>query len=593
MNEYTEEQKQFPESFNKSKSAESQFVQVETEQKPAPDKTEEEDKMTQVEFLIKLAEPCELFHTADKQCFATIPIDEHDEQHKHYETWPISNRGNGAFREWLRYQFYLSFGKPPTSQALQDAIGIIEAKALFEGKEMQTFIRTAGIDNKIYIDLCNDKWEAVEITPAGWRVIPDPPVKFRRAKGMLPLPDPVHGGKIEELRPFLNAADDSTWTLLVAWLIAAMRPIGPYPVLLLQGEQGSAKSTDAKGLRQNIDPSTTALRSTPREERDLMIAANNSWILSFDNLTGVTGWLSDAICRLATGGGFATRTLYGDDEETIFNATRPVMLNGIDDLASRHDLLDRALVVNLQAISEDKRIDEALFWGDFEALRPRILGALLDAIAVGLKNINQVHLDKLPRMADFAKWVTACEPALPWAAGEFMKAYAGNREDAIELALEADPVAVAIRELLTDREDWEGTAAELLGALAPHVSDAIQRSKAWPKSAKGISNRIRRAATFLRQTGIEAEFYRATGSRSRRIRLRGESFDAIDAIDADTTQTHAAQGFNGASQSASQNNIASQSCFVATQPEPLQDKECVASVAKKPSKFVDREVLSL
>ena len=155
------------------------------------------------------------------------------------------------------------------------------------GPELPVFTRMAEKDGAIYLDLANDQWEAVEVTPVGWRIISDPPVKFRRTKGMLPLPYPVRGGSIEELRRFVDALDDTTWRLLVAFLIAAMRPTGPYPVLILQGEQGTAKSTTERVLRELVDPSTAPLRTISRDERDLAIAGTNSWCIVFDNLSGI------------------------------------------------------------------------------------------------------------------------------------------------------------------------------------------------------------------------------------------------------------------------------------------------------------------
>ena len=439
----------------------------------------------------------------------------------HKETWPVSSKGSGPFRNWLRRIFFEKQGKPPGSQALQDAIGVLEAKAQFDGPEYPVFTRVAEHDGKIYIDLANEAWEAVEISPMGWRVISDCPVKFRRSKGMLPLPHPEAGGSIEELRQFLNIPDEDSWRLIVAWLLASLRPKGPYPILLLQGEQGSAKSTTSKVLRALIDPNTAPLRTAPRDERDLMITATNSWVINFDNLSGIPLWLSDALCRLATGGGFSTRTLYENDEETIFSACRPIIANGIDEIASRHDLLDRAIIIHLPPIPEENRKDEAQFWAEFEKARPRIFGALLDAISAGLRNIDSVHIDRLPRMADFAKWITACEEALPWPTGGFMEAYMENREEAIETALEGDIIAVAIKNLLEEREVWEGTASELLEALELFIDDTTKRSVVWPKNPRALSNRLRRCATFLRQTGIEVEFSReSTTVRRRLIRLK-------------------------------------------------------------------------
>src|SRR5262249_18831070 len=151
-----------------------------------------------------------------------------------------------------------------------------------------------------------------------------------------------------------------------------------------QGEQGSAKSTTTRVAAALIDP-CSLLRSMSRDEHSLAIAANKSWVVTIDNLSGLPPWMSDALCRLATGGGFAQRTKYSDDDETIFRATRPIVLNGIDDIAERPDLLDRAIVLNLPRITTDQRRTEQEFWGLFAAAAPKILGALLDAVSGGLK----------------------------------------------------------------------------------------------------------------------------------------------------------------------------------------------------------------
>ena len=203
-----------------------------------------------------------------------------------------------------------------------------------------------------------------------------------------------------------------------------MNPAGPYPILILTGEQGSAKTTTARVVRQLIDPFSPSVRSQPRDERDLMIAANNSWVISLDNLSGASQWLSDALCRISTGGGFATRELHTDSEEILFNSTRPIILNGIDDLGTSADLADRSLFITLPQIPEERRKTEREFWQSFEATRPRILGALLDAVSAALKNEEHVRIDRLPRMADFARWVyaSASSAQLPFNAQEFWTA---------------------------------------------------------------------------------------------------------------------------------------------------------------------------
>ena len=178
-------------------------------------------------------------------------------------------------------------------------------------------------DGRIYLDLADDRWRAVEIGPDGWQVITCPPVRFRRAAGMLPLPMPMRGGSIEALTSFFNLPTRSDFVLVVAWLLAALRHGGPYPLLAVSGEQGSAKTVLSKILRALIDPNAAPVRTAPREERDLFIAAGNGHLLAFDNLSDLPAWISDALCRLASGGSFAVRQLYTDRDEVLFQAARP------------------------------------------------------------------------------------------------------------------------------------------------------------------------------------------------------------------------------------------------------------------------------
>src|SRR5262249_50386953 len=173
--------------------------------------------------------------------------------------------------------------------------------------------------------------------------------------GMLGLREPRTGGSIDDLRSFLNVKSDDDFELALAWLLAAMRDRGPYPMLALMGEQGSAKSTFATILRSLVDPNTAALRSFPREDRDLLIAASNGWVVGYDKGGGLPSWLSDALCRRSAGGGFPTRKLYTDEEKQILKAQRPAVLNGIEDYVNRPDPADRTIFLTLEPIPEDRR----------------------------------------------------------------------------------------------------------------------------------------------------------------------------------------------------------------------------------------------
>jgi hypothetical protein len=469
---------------------------------------------TQAERLIRYVEAAYLFHTPDGEAYLTIAVDDHE------ETWPIKSY---RLKQYLVRRYYEDQGRAPNASALSDARETIAARAMFEGPEHKVYLRVAGHRGKVYLDLCNERREVVEVNPKDWRIIPSQksPVRFIRKDGAAPLPNPAAGGSVVDLREFLNVRDDNDFVLLVSWMVGALNPEGPYPVLPLQGEQGSAKSTTVRVVRSVVDPAVEPLRAPPRTERDLAIAASANWVPAFDNLSGLRGWLSDALCRLATGGGFATRELYSDDREVLFSQKRPVILNGIDSLAVAGDLRDRSIVLDLPNIPPSRKRTEKDFYRDLEAVRPRVLGALLDAVSAALRNRDAVQLAELPRMADFALWVSAAEEALPWEPGTFVRAYTKNRQDANELALDVDPVAVAIFSLMGDRNQWDGTATELLEALSALVPEDTRRSRSWPAAANALSNRMKRLAPSLRDHGIEYGDRPREGSAGiRKKRLR-------------------------------------------------------------------------
>ncbi len=465
---------------------------------------------TQADILIHLTGVVELFHTADGTAFADLDIN------GHRETWPVRAKG---FKRWLARQFYEKTHGAPSSEALQSALSVVEAKAHFDAPERPVYIRVGGTDGKLYLDLGDEAWRAIEITTVGWRVVENPPVRFRRAAGMQPLPVPVPGGSVETLRSFLNVRSDTDFVLVVAWALAVLRNRGPYPLIVLSGEQGSAKSTFSDILRSLLDPNTAPLRVLPREDRDLYISANNGYVLAFDNVSGLLPWISDTLCRLATGGGFAVRQLYTDQDEVLFAAMRPVILNGIEDIVTRPDLADRAVFLILEAIPEERRRSEAELWSAFNAERPRILGVLLDAVVHGLKMLPNTTLERLPRMADFALWATACETAL-WPAGTFSSAYSSNQNEAVENGIEADSVAAAVRAVIEEQTEWTGTATDLLDALAKAAGDRVAKSKTWPASPRALSGRLRRAATFLRKIGIEIDHVKEGRARARIIHIK-------------------------------------------------------------------------
>nr|CBX27137.1 hypothetical protein N47_A11660 [uncultured Desulfobacterium sp.] len=473
-------------------------------------------KPTQADFIMEMANKnAKFFHTSDYQSYAFI------ENCGHEEIWPLNS---DVFERWIYSLFYRNTKKSPSRIAFQNAIKSLESKALFDGPEEKVSLRFGEKDGAIYVDLANKSSDQVKITKDGWEIISlsKSPVKFRRMKGMLQLPEPKQGKSLEILKSMLNIDSEEDLIMIASWLIGAMRPSGPFPILILQGVQGSSKSTTAQMLKCLIDPSMVPIRTLPTSDWDLAISADASWLLNYDNLSKLTPKMSDAFCRVATGGGFGIRSRYTNRSEELFYSVRPMILNGIPDLAERHDLADRSLFINLPAMPAEKRKPESELWREFYDEQPYLLGALFNAVSVALKNYDNVKVSSLPRMADFAKWVIAAEPALSWGEGSFMKAYDENRKRAIEAAIESDHVASAVIRLVNETKKWSGTPTELKTVLDMYAPEQNGWKVDWPKASNVLSNRLMRAQSFLETKGIKVERGKS-GNRNITISMSEQS----------------------------------------------------------------------
>jgi len=455
----------------------------------------------------------EFFHDEYRKAYATVPVE------GHRETWRVKSRD---FRLWVMQTLYDLLQFAPPSKLVKECIEEFEMTAICRGERKNVYVRVAEHEGATYIDLCNDNWQAVEVTEDGWRVLDEPPVKFRRATGMTALPIPVESGNIQEVSRFLNIQHESI-VLLLSWLTFAFRT-GPYPVLAISGVQGAGKSTITRILRALIDPSVAELTTTPKSERDVAIAATNSHLIAMDNLSEISPELSDIMCRVATGGSFRTRELYTNDEEMIFTYRRPLAINGIEELALRPDLLDRSILIHVKPIAQEQRRDEQTFRQEFDNLRPQIFGGLLSVLVAGLRKVKDVKLSQSPRMADFARWGVAVEESLGFKPGEFLSAYNANIEEAHFSALDASPIANTLQAFLTEYGTFDGTALRLLQLLTTYVEahengsqKLVKKHPRFPKSANQLSAELARIEPNLNKRGIRVE--RGRTNRGRFIRL--------------------------------------------------------------------------
>lgn len=436
---------------------------------------------------------CELWHDADGNAFATITAESHNEH------WRIESTG---FRDWLAWLAHTEMSTAPSMETLKSACNALSGTAKFDGPEHEPYRRVAKADAGYWIDTGDENWSAILVTATGWKAVQKPPVRMLRNKATRPLPTPVSGGNLDALWDLVNVPENDRLFVL-SWILECYRSDTPYAVLELTGEQGAAKSSCQTVLRFFIDPNQVALRGKPKTVEDVFVAAANSHLVSYENLSGLSNDQSDALCTCATGGGYAARQLYTNGEESTLTAHCPVVLNGISPVVLRPDLLDRAISITLPKI--DNRITDTEIKKATDKAAPGIMGALLELFASALAVIPTVVIPhaQLPRMADFTILGEAIARVLGYPAGHFLAIYTEHRRTAIGRTIDASPVAAAMADYAERGNRYTGTVKGLLDDLTAHKPDH-ERDEYWPRSPKGLADAMRRYAPALRQMGITA-----------------------------------------------------------------------------------------
>lgn len=442
------------------------------------------------------------FHDPSGDAYATILID------GHFECWPVLSR---QYKQWLSGRAYQVSGKPPTKSSIKEAVEIVEAHAIFEEEEQLVFLRSARLGDEIFYDLGNHEWTEIRVSSSGWTIGESHSVNFVRNADMQELPIPVPGGGVESLRPLLNIGSDEEWHLYVGFILAALNPDGPYPILVVQGEQGSAKTSLTVASRRLIDPSRVPEQGFTKDGRNIMIAAKHNSLVCFDNVSQVPQDISDLLCRLSTGAGYRHRTLFSDFDEISFTVIRPIILNGIEEFVVAPDLADRSIHLFLERIPDNERVTIADFWERFDEIAPEVMGALLDAVVLALRVGQSRKPNELPRIADAAVWVDAGEPALGFETGSFLKALKANRDGQRRATVDLNPVADAIKKWFESRDckQIELIATEVIDAITPHIRD----ERLLPPDGRGMSTQLARVGPVLEAVNIRVKKLERTGSR--------------------------------------------------------------------------------
>ena len=406
-------------------------------------------------------------------------------------------------------------GVPFKKTDLADLNDALEAFAEQYGEAREVWIRVAPIEGGVEIDLGDEEHtqarimaDSVEIVKSGSNVA------FYRTVNAKPMAMPAKAGNLNLLRNYLNVRPSDA-VLMIAWISFILAhpktPSAKYPVLVLQGNEGSGKTSLCKNvIIRIIDPSEIGVQVFPHNAKDLAIAGQNAHVLCFDNLRGFTSNMADMLCIAATGGTITTRQLYTDADQQAIRLHVALVLNGIHQFIDQPDLAQRCLTVPLTPLDKANRKSEDEFVKEFEADLPAIMRGLFDLIASIFAHLPNVEITNPERMIDFVKWLAAMEMAEGVPVGVYQGLYSDTLQQGQLDALMDNPLAAAIIAFIDAHADesWSGTPAHLLTKLNEAVSFGTQRSREWPQNPIALSKRIAALQAGLFSQGIRIELTR-------------------------------------------------------------------------------------
>lgn len=470
----------------------------------------EEAKKSHADIAIEQALGYEdiFFHNSVEETFVAV------DKGNVYEVHRLEDK---KYQMLLRKRFYDELGKAISKDNINQAIGVLEAKALYEGAELEVYKRCAEVDGVTYYDLCDKESTIIRIDENGWGVDDTKQMLFIRKNNMGEQVMPIHYddllGLLNKYFRFKSKEDRILHAVsLVTRLIADI----PHPIEVIHGEKGASKTTTMRMNKSLIDPSPRDVTSMPKAIQDLAISINNTYMACYDNLDIISSERSDLLCIASTGGVYPKRKLYTNDEESMMSLKSKITLNGINVVAIKADLIDRCILLALERISESERMEERLLWSSFNEDKPKILGAILTALSRAKRIYPTLKLTKLGRMADFTMWGYAVAEALEIGGDEFLKAYLNNQKKANQEAVESNPVATALIKYMEENSNFTGTVTNLLTVLnqVAEVEQIDTTSKLWAKEPNVLSRRLNEMKSNLELEGI---YYEITQGNHGRI----------------------------------------------------------------------------
>jgi energy-coupling factor transporter ATP-binding protein EcfA2 len=478
---------------------ENQLTDIYSRRNRYPPRVAQDGNATQLSILMSIANDIELYQSEEGEAYLATD-----------EIGVVYHVESCSARNMIVDKFYQKTNSLPNTQIVDTVLQHLCYHAQKKPKVSINY-RVARDKQTVIIDRGSKENAFIVVTENGWSLTPEVGLKFVRHQNMKELPIPLVNGNIHDLRPFINLGSDSDFILLISFIVGCFFKSKQYPIAVFQGPQGSGKSTLSEILKMLIDPGVPSLRSLPKSEGDLFIAARHSHLICFDNLSGIKIDISDALCKISTGGAIAGRKYYSNADEYFIQVCRPFVINGIDDLIYRPDLADRALVFHLPKITESSRALDSKIQSDLLDVLPSIFGSILDGVSSGLKNLSKVTLKEKIRLADFGEIACASLIAYGYAQDQVYQCLQSNRHDLGIDTIESNPIGRALVKFMSDKTEWKGKPSEL-STIVKNALD-YEGTSYYHKTPSAISREINRIIPELKHKDITVDHVRTSKTR--------------------------------------------------------------------------------
>ena len=422
----------------------------------------------------------------------------------------LSRTNSGDTEVYLRKLYYDSFHKSLDKNCLRQVVDTLVMFGKTSEEVHDVHQRIAFQNDSLFYDLSDEFGSVVQVDKYGSKIVKqNQAVYFIRTSDMKTQVKPNLQADptniMEYIHKYFRIADDKEAVLFTVYLVACFLEQISHPILILHGEKGSAKSTTMRMIQRIVSPSMTELLPLPKSRDDLAVILNQHYFVAFDNLQVLNTEKSDLLCQASTGGVYVKRRLYTDNEDVALPIKNCVACNGINVVASKSDLLDRSILIQLQRIPEKERRTDLSIQNEFEKDLPSILGCCLNAVSKALNCINEINLERLPRMADFAKWGYAIAIGIDIDPQIFFDAYMDNICQAKKESINTNSLAECIIQFMQQNSSdiWKGTWSKLYKAVKDTAfQESITLDRFFPKAPSALSRRINEIKTDLESIGL-------------------------------------------------------------------------------------------